>query len=142
MPVSVGDSVAFGKFDGEEVTYNGAKHTLIRDDDVLVKFPPGAEKTLENAEITWDNVLVRVETVEIKQSGGLLISATLKKSTVSSIGEVQKVGPGRFAHNGVLMVVDVAPGDMVKYRDYAAQQVEIGDDKFAVIRFTDLLAKF
>lgn len=142
MPISIGDSVSFGQFDGEQVTYNGATHTLLRDDDILVKFPAGSEPTLENAEVIWDNVLVKVEEVDEMESGGILIAATVKKSATSSIGEVVKVGPGRLAFNGVLMEMDVAPGDMVKFRDFAAQEVEINGEEYAVVRMNDLLAKF
>lgn len=34
--VVAGDNVLYGKFDGMAVEYNDAKHTLIRDDDVLL----------------------------------------------------------------------------------------------------------
>lgn len=142
MPVSIGDSISFGKFSGQELIYNGVKHTLIRDDDVLVRFPEGKEKTLENAEVIWDNVLVKIQKKEIKESGGILIAATTKKMSVSSIGEVMKVGPGRYAFNGVLMEMDVVPGDMVKFRDFSAQEVEIDGEEYAVVRMSDLLAKF
>jgi chaperonin GroES len=142
MPVSVGDAVSFGKFGGEEVTYNDVKHTLIRDDDILVHFKAGAEQTLENAEVVWDCVLVKVEKHEIESSGSILIAATTKKATVSSVGEVLKVGPGRYAFNGEMIENDVVPGDMVKFRDFAAQEVEIDDENYAVISMTDLLAKF
>lgn len=142
MSVSVDDTVYYGKFDGEEINYNGAKHALIRDDDVLVKFAAGSEATLENAEVMSDNILVKVQKVADIESGGILIAKTVKKATVSSIGEVVKVGPGKFAFNGVLMEMDVTPGDMVKYRDYAAQEVEIGSEKYAIVRMNDLLAKF
>jgi chaperonin GroES len=142
MPISKGDIVTFGKFDGEELTYNDVKHTLIRDDDVLVKFPQGADVTLDNAEVISDNVLVKVVESTIKESGGILIAATAKKATISSIGEVLKVGPGKYAFNGALMEMDVAPGDMVKFRDYAAQEVEIDGVNYAVVQMTDLLAKF
>lgn len=142
MPVSIGDSVCFGKFSGQEVTYNGVKHTLIRDDDILVRFPAGKEQTIENAEVIWDNVLVKIQKKEIQESGGILIAATTKKASVSSIGEVMKVGPGRYAFNGVLMEMDVAPGDMVKFRDFSAQEVEINGEEYAVVRMSDLLAKF
>mmetsp|Transcript_29290 Transcript_29290/g.33635 ORF Transcript_29290/g.33635 Transcript_29290/m.33635 type:complete len:247 (+) Transcript_29290:97-837(+) len=142
MPVSVGDAVFFGKFDGEELKYNGVTHTVIRDDDVLLKYPSGSDLTLENAEVIWDNVLVKVVKEDQKESGGILISETLKKSTISSIGNVMKVGPGRYSFNGELMEMDVSPGDMVKFRDYAAQEVEIGTEKYAVVKMNDLLAKF
>ncbi len=142
MPIAVGDTVSFGKYDGEEIEYNGAKHTLLRDDDILVKFPSGAERTLENAQVIWDNVLIKIEEVEDFESGGLLVAATVKKSTTSSIGEVVKVGPGKLAFNGALMEMDVAAGDMVKFRDFAAQEVEINGEDYAVVRMNDLLAKF
>ena len=143
MPVSIGDTVLFGEFSGEELKYNDATHTLIRDDDVLVKFPAGADQTMDNAEVIWDSVLVKVEERNDMESGSsILISATVKKTSVSSIGEVQKVGAGRFAFNGELMQMDVVPGDMVKFRDFAAQTVEIDGEEFAVVRMNDLLAKF
>jgi len=142
MPVSVGDSVLFGKFDGEEVTYNGNKHVIIRDDDVLVKFGVGKELTIENAEVVWDNVLVKIEIIDVEATGGLLIAATAKKASTSSVGEVIAVGPGKYALYGVLIEMDVAPGDMVKFRDFAAQEVDIGGVEYAVLKMTDLIAKF
>jgi len=143
MPLSVGQGVIYGKFDGEEVMYNGAKHTIICDDDVLVKFTSAEKLSLENAEVIWDNVLVKVTKLkEVTSSGGLLIAKTTKKALTSSIGEVVKVGPGKYAFNGALMEMDVAPGDMVKFRDFAAQEVEIGSETFAVLKMTDILAKF
>ena len=38
MPVSPGDGVLYGQFDGTEIDLDGVKHTLIRDDDILVKY--------------------------------------------------------------------------------------------------------
>lgn len=140
--LSTDEIVVFGKYDGEEVEYNGATHTIIRDDDVLVKFPAGEEMALENASVLWDNVLVKVTKVDVEATGGILIAATSKKMTTSSIGEVLSVGPGKYAFNGVLMEMDVQPGDMVKFRDFAAQEVEISGDEYAVLKMTDLIAKF
>jgi chaperonin GroES len=142
MPVTVGDTVYYGKYTGEDITYNGAKHALIRDDDVLVRFPAGVDANIDNAEVNWDNVLVKVVETNQEESGGILIAKTVKKNSVSSIAEVLKVGPGRYAFNGKLMEMDVVPGDMVKYRDYAAQEVEINGEKYAVVKMNDLFAKF
>jgi len=99
---------------------------------------------LENAEVIWDSVLVKVAEANTAESsdGSILIAATVKKASVSSIGEVLKVGPGRFAFNGELMEMDVAPGDFVKFCDYAAQSVDIGGEEYAVVWMNDLLAKF
>lgn len=140
--LSPDETVVFGKYTGEEVTYNGSTHIIIRDDDVLVKFGAGKSMTLDNAEVLWDNVLVKIVEVEQKAGEGILLAATSKKLTTSSIGTVERVGPGRYSLDGVLMEMDVAPGDMVKFRDFAAQEVEIGGVEYAVLKMTDLIAKF
>eukprot|EP00559_Dactyliosolen_fragilissimus_P001140 CAMPEP_0184863792 /NCGR_PEP_ID=MMETSP0580-20130426/12465_1 /TAXON_ID=1118495 /ORGANISM="Dactyliosolen fragilissimus" /LENGTH=213 /DNA_ID=CAMNT_0027362319 /DNA_START=163 /DNA_END=804 /DNA_ORIENTATION=- len=142
MQIKAGDGVVYGKFSGEDLTYNGAKHTILRDSDILVKFPFEEGLTMDNAEVLDDNVLVKVVEVQQEESGGILIAKTVKKTSTSSIGEVIKVGAGRFAFNGVLMEMDVSVGDMVKYRDFSAQEVEIEKENFAVLKMTDILAKF
>lgn len=141
IAVGPGDGVVFGKYDGTELEYNGEKHTLIRDDDIMVKFT-GDELTIESADVISDNVLVYVEKKEEETSGGLLIASTSSKGAKPSTGKVVKVGPGRMASNGELMEMDVAIGDMVKFRDFAGNEVKIGDKEYAVVRFPDILAKF
>jgi len=140
--LSPSEIVVFGKYDGEEITYDGSTHTLIRDDDVLVKFPVDKPMTLEDAQVLWDNVLVKVVVMEQEASGGILVAATSKKLTTSSIGEVMSVGPGKYAFDGGLMEMDIQMGDMVKFRDFAAQEVEIEGEEYAVLKMTDLIAKF
>ena len=46
VDVSVGENVIYGQYDGTEIDYEGSPHTLIRDDDILVKFA-GDELTKE-----------------------------------------------------------------------------------------------
>ena len=141
MPVVAGEGVVYGKYDGTEVEYEGDKHTLIRDDDILVKF--GGEKlTLETADVVSDNVLVKVEDNEEETASGLVIAATAKKGGKPSTGEVVKVGPGRMASNGEIMTVDINVGDMVKFRDFAGNEVNIEGGEFSVVKMTDILAKF
>jgi chaperonin GroES len=141
MPVEVGDGLVFGKYDGTEIDIDGVKHTLIRDDDVLVKYK-GDELTIENAEVVRDSVLVFVETKEVATEGGILIAKSSKKENRPSTGEVVKVGPGRLAANGELMAVEVALGDKVKFRDFAGNEVTIGGEEYSVVRMTDILAKY
>jgi len=70
----------------------------------------------------------------------------LAKSSTSenkpSTGEVVKVGPGKMASSGTRMPMDVAPGDMVKYRDYAGNEVEIEGKEYSVVKMVDVLAKY
>lgn len=98
--------------------------------------------TLADAEVLWDNVLVKVVMITQEATGGVLIAATSKKLTTSSIGEVVSVGPGKYAFDGGLMEMDIEMGDMVKFRDFAAQEVEIEGEEYAVLKMTDLIAKF
>ena len=141
MPVDVGDGVVYGKYDGTEVDIDGAKHTLIRDDDILIKFT-GGELTLDSVEVVRDNVLVFVEQSDVSTEGGILIAQTSKTESRPSTGEVVKVGPGRMASNGELMEMEVSPGDMVKFRDYAGNEVEIEGKEYSVGKMADILAKF
>ena len=141
MSVEEGEGVVYGKYDGTEVEYNGEKHTLIRDDDVLVKYD-GDELTLDTASVINDNVLVSVETEEEQATaGGLLIAQTSSKKRPST-GTIVKVGPGKMASNGSLMEMDVNPGDMVKFRDFAGNEVTIQGKEYSVVKMVDILAKF
>lgn len=141
MPVKEGEGVVYGKYDGTEIDLNGEKHILIRDDDVLVKFI-GDELNLESADVTADNVLVYVERKEEETEGGILIAKSSKSESRPSTGQVVKVGPGRMAANGELMAMEVEVGDMVKFRDFAGNDVNIGDKEYSVVRMADILAKF
>lgn len=141
MPVSAGEGVVYGKYDGTEIDLDGDKHILIRDDDILVKFT-GDELTLEGADVTRDSVLVYVERKETSTEGGILIAKSSKTENRPSTGEVVKVGPGRIAANGELMAMEVEVGDMVKFRDFAGNEVNIGENEYSVVRMADILAKF
>jgi chaperonin GroES len=141
MPVAPGDGVVYGKYDGTEIDLDGTKHTLIRDNDVLVKYT-GDELTLENSEVVRDAVLVHVEMKDFSTDGGILIAKSSKSEQKPSTGKVVKVGPGRFATNGDVMEMQVVPGDYVKFRDYAGNEVGIGDEEYSVVRMADILVKF
>ena len=70
IPVAPGEGVVYGKYDGVEIDLDGAKHTLIRDDDILVKFT-GDELSIDTVDVVRDNVLVHVETKETSTEGGI-----------------------------------------------------------------------
>ncbi|GAX18559.1 chaperonin GroES [Fistulifera solaris] len=141
MPVKTGESVVYGKFDGTEIDLDGQPHTLIRDDDVLVKFH-GDQLTLESVDVVFDNVLVAVDSSESATEGGILLAKSSSQTKRASTGEVVKVGPGKMASNGELMTMDVAPGDMVKFRDFAGNEVEIEGKEYSVVKMVDILAKY
>jgi chaperonin GroES len=141
MPLAPGDGVVYGKFDGEELNIDGAKHILIQDNDVVVKYS-GAELTLETANVIADNVLVYIERKKEEKAGDIFIAKSSFTDARPSSGEVVKVGPGRHAANGEMMPMEVAPGDMVKFRDFAGQDVTFDGKDYSVVRMSDILAKF
>lgn len=141
IPVQAGEGVVYGKYDGTEIDLDGAKHTLIRDDDILVKFT-GSDLKIETADVVRDNVLVYVEKKEISTEGGILIAKSSKSESRPSTGKVVKVGPGRYSTNGELMAMEVEEGDMVKFRDFAGNEVNIGGEEYSVVKMVDILAKF
>jgi chaperonin GroES len=140
MPVTVGEGIVYGKYDGTEININGARHTLIRDEDILVKFT--GELTVDTVDVVRDGVLVAVDRSEEETEGGILIAKTSKADSKPSTGQVIKVGPGKMASDGELMPMDVAVGDMVKFRDFAGNEVEISEKEYSVVKMSDILAKF
>ena len=61
-PVSAGDTVLYGKYDGTIVDYNGEEHMLIRDENVLLKWD-GGEMTVDAVTPVWDRILIKTEGV-------------------------------------------------------------------------------
>ena len=141
MPVNAGDNVVYGQFDGTEIDIDGEKHTLIRDDDVLVKFS-GSDLSMDSVSVVQDSVLVYVETKEVSTEGGILLAQTKASESRPSTGKVVKVGPGRFATNGERMEMEIEEGDFIKFRDYAGKEVEVEDKEYTVVSAVDILAKF
>lgn len=136
MPVVVGEGIVYGQYDGTEIDIDGVKHSLIRDDDILVKFE-GEELTLESACVVRDSVLVYVEQKETTTEGGLVLSKSKDAESKPSTGRVVKVGPGVFAND-----MQVAEGDNIKFRDFAGNEIEFDGEEYSVVRMSDILAKF
>ncbi len=141
MPVAPGDNVVYGQYDGTEVKVDGVLHSLIRDDDILVKFS-GDELTEESVDVVNDGILVFVETKEQSTSSGLILSTGGGDSKRPSTGEVVKVGPGRMGASGDLLPMNVSVGDQVKFMDFAGNEVKIGDKEYSVVKMPEVFAKF
>jgi chaperonin GroES len=141
MPVSAGELVVYGKFDGTEIVIDGVKHNMIQDTDIIVKFK-GDKLTIDSAEVIRDGVLVYIEPEDSSSGSGILIAQSKKSERKPSIGKVVKVGPGRLATNGKRMEMEVEVGDFIKFREFASRQVEIEEEEYSVVRMADILAKY
>jgi chaperonin GroES len=158
MPVVPGNHVVYGKYDGTELDISGTKHTLIRDDDILIIYTSDTLESLDTVQVVRDRVLVHVERKDGTSAteGGILIAASTSQSAKPSTGQVVKMGPGKVLANGQVMnpMVDsdgdgddddrfvLQLNDYVKFRDYAGNEVEIAGEEYTVVQMADILAKF
>lgn len=139
--VEVGQSVLYGKFDGSKVDYDGAEHTLIRDEDVMLIYE-GGKMTLETVTPAWDRMLVKIETNDEETTSGIVMAPTSGGSASASEGQVVKVGKGKMASNGELCPMPVAAGEWVKFREYAGSEIRIEGEAYTLVKASDCLAKW
>jgi len=91
-----------------------------------------------NLEPLFDRVVIeRAEASEVTKGGIHIPDAAKEKPTR---GKVLAVGPGRVADNGETIKPVVAKGDEVLYERYGGTEIEIDDEKFVVVRESEILA--
>ena len=80
-----------------------------------------------------DRVLIKPAPAEEKTVGGITIPDSAKEKPLK--GEVIAVGNGTKDEEMV-----VKPGDHVLYGKYAGTEIELDNDKFLIMRQSDILA--
>ena len=80
-----------------------------------------------------------VET-KITKSGIVLPDTAEKEKPIQ--GKVVAVGPGKFNDKGERMPMSVKVGDMVLFKKYGPDEIEIEGKKYLVGEETDILAIF
>ena len=80
-----------------------------------------------------DRVLIKPAPAEEKTVGGIIIPDSAKEKPLK--GEVIAVGNGTKDEEMV-----VKPGDHVLYGKYAGTEIELDNDKFLIMRQSDILA--
>lgn len=141
-PIENGVSVVYGKFDGRPVDYNGDECQMIRDDDVLLYYK-GVTLKYETVVPVRDYVLIALEDKygdgPMQTSSGVVIAAQVMKDEVPCEGVVAKVGEGRMASDGSLTKAPVKSGDVVKFKDYAGNDIMIEGKPYSVVKMVDIL---
>ena len=84
-----------------------------------------------------DRLVVKPAAAEEKTAGGIVLPDTAKEKPVT--GTVVAIGPGRLLADGRRAPVVVKVEDVVYYGKYAGTEVNIGKDKFVVLREGDVL---
>jgi chaperonin GroES len=85
-----------------------------------------------------DRILIKAFEEDEVRKGGIIIPDTAKEKPQK--GEVMAVGPGRVSDNGDRLPMEVSQGDRVLYGKYSGSEVNIDDEKFIILRESDVLA--
>ena len=139
-PIKVGMSVLYGKFDGKSISYNDDSCQMIRDDDCLLYYE-GVTMNLDNVMPVRDYVLIELDNQggTLATKSGVVIAQQVVKNDLPCTGTVVKVGEGRMASNGQFTPSPVQPGDKVKFKDYAGNDVTIEGKAYSLVKMVDLL---
>ena len=90
-----------------------------------------------------DNVVLKIkdrEREEVRQSGLIVMNQGTEQTLRMERGEVVAVGEGRTLNNGTVLPLLIKAGQQVIYNKYAGTQIMSGEDKFLIVKETDILA--
>ena len=136
VSVKTGAQVVHSKYAGTEVEFNGSKHLILKDDDIVGILETDEVKDLEPLN---DRVLIKVAEAEEKTAGGLLLTEATKEKP--SIGTVIAVGPGPLDEEGNRKPLSVMPGNTVLYSKYAGNDFKGKDGSdYIALRASDVMA--
>jgi co-chaperonin GroES (HSP10) len=106
----------------------------------------GVTLRLDNVIPVRDYVLIQLDDKfgdqPVATSSGVVIAASVLKDDAPCEGRVVKVGEGRMASTGECTASPVQSGDMVKFKDYAGNDVMIEGKPYSVVKMVDILCTF
>ncbi|MCR5587465.1 MAG: co-chaperone GroES [Lachnospiraceae bacterium] len=85
-----------------------------------------------------DRVVLKQLEAEEKTASGIILTESAQEKPQQA--EVVAVGPGGEV-DGKTVVMQVSVGDKVIYSKYSGTDVKLGDDKFIIVKQSDILAK-
>ncbi|MQM16727.1 hypothetical protein Taro_049686 [Colocasia esculenta] len=136
VSVEIGSQVVYSKYAGTEIDFNGSKHLLLKEDDIVGILNTEDVKDLKPLN---DRVLIKVAEAEEKTSGGLLLTEAAKEKP--SIGTVIAVGPGPLDEEGNRKPPTVSAGSTVLFSKYAGNEFKGGDGSdYITLRASDIMA--
>ncbi len=84
-----------------------------------------------------NRLVVKPGEAESKTATGIVLPETAKEKPTR--GKVISVGPGKMLDTGKRAPISVNVGDEVYYGKYAGTEVKINEEKFVILRESDLL---
>ena len=87
-----------------------------------------------------ERVVVKRAEAESTTSGGIVLPDSARDKPQR--GEVIAVGDGHVKNDGTKVPLTVKEGDRVIFSPYGGEEIEIADEKFLLLRESDILATF
>lgn len=87
-----------------------------------------------------DRVVLKRDEAEGKTAGGIVLPDTAKDKPQK--GTVVSVGEGTITRDGKRHPLTLKPGDRVIFSSYAGDEINVGDEKYLLLRESDVLAVF
>ncbi len=84
-----------------------------------------------------DRVIVKQQEAEEKTASGILLPDAAKEKPTK--GKVIAAGPGKLSEKGKPMELSVRVGDVVWYGKYSGNDVEVNNEKFVILRESEIL---
>ncbi|PSS02048.1 Chaperonin like [Actinidia chinensis var. chinensis] len=136
ISVKTGTQVVYSKYAGTEVEFNGSKHLILKEDDIVGILETDDVKDIKPLN---DRVLIKVVEAETTTAGGLLLTESSKEKP--SIGTVVAVGPGPLDGEGKRKPISITPGNTVMYSKYAGNDFKGADgSNYIALRVSDVMA--
>ena len=85
-----------------------------------------------------DRVLVKQSEAEEKTAGGIVLPDMAKEKPQR--GKVVATGPGKLLEDGGRAAMSLKEGSEVYYAKYSGTDVEIDEEKYVILRESDVLA--
>jgi len=85
-----------------------------------------------------DRVIVKQSEAEEVTSGGIVLPDSAQEKPQR--GKVFSTGPGKLLDSGERGALCVKKGDEVFYGKYSGNEVEIDEEKYVILRESDILA--
>jgi chaperonin GroES len=85
-----------------------------------------------------DRLIIEPIEQEEMTASGIILPETAKEKPMQ--GKVLAVGPGARKEDGTRAPLDVRTGDTVLYAKYAGTEVKIQDNKYLILKESDVLA--
>jgi len=90
-----------------------------------------------NLRPTGDKIIVKPFPPPAKSPGGIMFAEPYQLP--SGVGRVVAVGPGKHNRKGVVVPVDLKPGDVVQYRWIDGRDVEWNDETLKILSAEEII---